>query len=119
MGYNDVDMDVVYVGHVARAEVLAALGLLRRHIDPTAPKIDGEAFNITDDEPAPPWTFFRKYWILAGDKTSLSSVWMIPPFIVMLMAHIAEVSDSRPSSILKVSLSRSSSALLLNHQWGF
>jgi sterol-4alpha-carboxylate 3-dehydrogenase (decarboxylating) len=93
MGYNDVDMDVVYVGHVAKAEVLAALGLLRRHIDPTAPKIDGEAFNITDDEPAPPWTFFRKYWILAGDKTSLSSIWMIPPFIVMLMAHIAEVSS--------------------------
>ncbi|EHL01714.1 putative Sterol-4-alpha-carboxylate 3-dehydrogenase, decarboxylating [Glarea lozoyensis 74030] len=90
MGYNDIDMDVVYVGHVAKAEVLAALGLLRRHVDPTAPKIDGESFNITDDQPAPPWTFFRKYWVLAGDKTPLSNVWMIPPVIVMMMAYIAE-----------------------------
>jgi sterol-4alpha-carboxylate 3-dehydrogenase (decarboxylating) len=94
MGYNDIDMDVVYVGHVAKAEVLAALGLLRRHVDPTAPKIDGEAFNITDDQPAPPWTFFRKYWVLAGDKTPLSNIWMIPPFTVMIMAYVAEVSDS-------------------------
>jgi len=92
MGYNDIEMDVVYVGHVAKAEVLAAVGLLRRHIDPSAPKIDGEAFNITDDEPSPPWTFFRKYWVLAGDKTPLSSVWMIPPPLVMIMAYIAEVS---------------------------
>ncbi|KAG9230721.1 hypothetical protein BJ875DRAFT_431120 [Amylocarpus encephaloides] len=90
MGYNDVHMDVVYVGHVAKAEVLAALGLLRRHVDKTAPKIDGEAFNITDDETCPPWTFFRKYWMLAGDKTSLSGVWMIPPFVVLLMANAAE-----------------------------
>jgi sterol-4alpha-carboxylate 3-dehydrogenase (decarboxylating) len=30
-------MDVVYVGHVARAEVLAAKGLLAGITDPTAP----------------------------------------------------------------------------------
>jgi sterol-4alpha-carboxylate 3-dehydrogenase (decarboxylating) len=90
MGYNDIDMDVVYVGHVAKAEIDAARGLLRRHITSDGPKIDGEAFNITDDEPDKPWTFFRKYWILAGDKTPLSSIWMIPPSIVMFMAYFAE-----------------------------
>ncbi|CAG8960443.1 hypothetical protein HYFRA_00008162 [Hymenoscyphus fraxineus] len=90
MGYNDVDMDVVYVGHVAKAEVLAALGLLRCHIDPKAPRIDGQAFNITDDQVSQPWTFFRKYWLLAGDTTPLSRVWKFPPWLVMLMAHVAE-----------------------------
>ena len=90
LGYNDVEMDVVYIGHVARAEILAAKGLLRGITDPNAPKVDGEAFNITDDKPYPPWTFFRMIWMAAGDKTPLSSVWMIPPSLVMLMTNIAE-----------------------------
>ncbi|TVY93828.1 Sterol-4-alpha-carboxylate 3-dehydrogenase, decarboxylating [Lachnellula willkommii] len=90
MGYNDIDMDVVYVGHVAKAELLAARGLLIRHVSSSGPEVDGEAFNITDDEPCVPWTFFRKYWVLAGDKTPLSSIWMIPPTLVMTMAHFAE-----------------------------
>ncbi len=90
MGYNDVEMDVVYAGHVAEAEILAVKGLLRGITDPDAPKIDGEAFNITDDSPCPPWTFFRKYWVLAGDKTPMSSVWMFPPGLVLFMAHFAE-----------------------------
>lgn len=90
LGYNDIDMDVVYIGHVARAEVLAAKGLLAGITDPNAPKVDGEAFNITDDKPYPPWTFFRMIWTAAGDTTPLSSVWKIPPFIVVLMTTIAE-----------------------------
>jgi hypothetical protein len=90
MGYNDIDMDVVYVGHIAKAEVLAAKGLLAGITDPKAPKVDGEAFNITDDEPSPPLDFFRKYWALAGDTTPQSSVWMMPPFLVLFLAHCAE-----------------------------
>lgn len=90
MGYNDIEMDVVYVGHVARVELLAAHGLLAGINDSTAPKVDGEAFNVTDDQPSPPWTFFRLYWIAAGDKTPLSSIWMFPPWLVMAMANSAE-----------------------------
>jgi sterol-4alpha-carboxylate 3-dehydrogenase (decarboxylating) len=90
LGYNDVEMDVVYVGHVAKAEVLAARGLLAGITDPEAPKVDGEAFNITDDCPYPPWTFFRMIWTAAGDTTPLSSVWMIPPWLVLLMTNTAE-----------------------------
>lgn len=106
MGYNDIDMDVVYVGHVAKAEVQAALGLLRCHVDPTAPRIDGQAFNITDDEVSRPWTFFRKYWLLAGDKTPLNRVWKIPPPLVMLMAHVAEVSAFLIGYFILISLHR-------------
>ncbi len=90
MGYNDIEMDVVYVGHVARAEVLAAKGLLAGITDPNAPKVDGEAFNITDDKPSPPWTFFRMIWEAAGDKTPLSSVYMLPPWLVFFMIFVAE-----------------------------
>jgi sterol-4alpha-carboxylate 3-dehydrogenase (decarboxylating) len=90
LGYNDIEMDVVYIGHVARAEILAAKGLLRGITDPDAPKVDGESFNITDDHPYPPWTFFRMIWTSAGDKTPLSSVWMIPPWFVIFMTNFAE-----------------------------
>lgn len=90
MGYNDIEMDVVYVGHVSRVELLAAHGLLAGINDSAAPKVDGEAFNVTDDQPSPPWSFFRLYWIAAGDKTPLNSVWMFPPWLVMLMANLAE-----------------------------
>jgi sterol-4alpha-carboxylate 3-dehydrogenase (decarboxylating) len=90
MGYNDIFMDVVYVGHVARLEVLAAKALLAGIYDANAPKVEGEAFNITDDQPAYPLNFFRKYWAIAGDKTPLSSVWMIPPVVVLFLANAAE-----------------------------
>jgi sterol-4alpha-carboxylate 3-dehydrogenase (decarboxylating) len=90
LGYNDVLMDVVYVEHVARAHLLAAHGLLKGINDPNAPKVDGEAFNITDDKPMEPWTFFRKIWVAAGDKTPLSSIWYIPPWLTLLMIAIAE-----------------------------
>ena len=90
MGYNDILMDVVYVGHVAEAEVLVAKGFLRGITDPTAPKVDGEAFNITDDEPHYPLYFFRNYWSLAGDKTPLSKIWYVNPRIAMFLAHAAE-----------------------------
>lgn len=107
MGYNDIEMDVVYVGHVAIAEILAAKALLAEIDDAKAPKVAGEAFNITDDQPSPPLTFFRKYWALAGDTTPLSSVWYIPPFLVLIMAHVAEwivwatsMGKKRPESLI-------------------
>ncbi|OWP05231.1 hypothetical protein B2J93_7973 [Marssonina coronariae] len=90
MGYNDIEMDVVYVGHVAIAHILAAKGMITEISDPHATKISGEAFNITDDQPSPPLTFFRKYWALAGDERPLNTVWYIPPPMVLILAHMAE-----------------------------
>ncbi|KAG0645588.1 Sterol-4-alpha-carboxylate 3-decarboxylating [Hyphodiscus hymeniophilus] len=108
MGYNDIDMDVVYVGHVARAELLCAHALLDGIVNSDAAKVDGEAFNITDDEPCPPWSFFRMYWIAAGDKTPLSSIWMFPPWFALWLAMIAEFfawatswGKKRPSTMKK------------------
>ncbi|KAK3937972.1 NAD(P)-binding protein [Diplogelasinospora grovesii] len=91
LGDNTALMDSVYVGSVAHAHILAAHGLLAGIEDPlSAPKVDGEAFNITDDAPLPPWTFFRLFWIEMGDTTPLSKVWMIPPWLTLTMAEVAE-----------------------------
>ncbi len=90
LGDNTALMDSVYVGSVAQAHVLAARGILSSALDPTAPKVDGEAFNITDDAPLPPWTFFRLFWIEMGDTTPLSKVWIIPNGITLAMSEVAE-----------------------------
>ncbi len=50
----------------------------------------GEAFNITDDEPQNPWSFFRRFWIEMGDTTPLSKVWIIPSWVALLMSEFAE-----------------------------
>ncbi|KAI9051962.1 hypothetical protein LZ554_004217 [Drepanopeziza brunnea f. sp. 'monogermtubi'] len=89
-GYNDAEMDVVYVGHVAIAHLLAAKGMLAEMSDPKAIKISGEAFNITDDEPHHPLDFFRMFWATAGHDRPFEEIIYIPPQIVMAMAHFAE-----------------------------
>ena len=108
LGDNTALMDSVYVGSVARAHVLAAHALLAgseydsssspsasekptgKNANAPPPKVDGEAFNITDDAPLPPWTFFRLFWIEMGDTTPLSKVWMIPSWLTLMMAIWAE-----------------------------
>lgn len=90
LGYNKTDLDVVYVGHVAEAHILAAKGLISGISDSNAPKVEGEAFNITDDQPHNPWDFFSMIWAAAGDKTPRSKVWMLPPWLVLFLAIFAE-----------------------------
>ena len=91
MGSNKAWMDVVYAGHVAKAEILAAHGLLAGISDPDAPKVDGEAFNVTDDQPWHPWDFFTVFWVAAGDSGSKQFIVKIPHSIVMFMANFAEL----------------------------
>ena len=92
LGDNTALMDSVYVGSVAKAHILAAHGLLAgaEDVSGAAPKVDGEAFNITDDAPLQPWTFFRLFWIEMGDTTPLSRVWIVPSWLALLMSEIAE-----------------------------
>jgi sterol-4alpha-carboxylate 3-dehydrogenase (decarboxylating) len=52
--------------------------------------VDGEAFNITDDNPLPPWSFFRLFWIEMGDTTPLSKNWVVPNRVALAMAEVAE-----------------------------
>ena len=90
LGENTALMDSVYVGSVARAHILAAHKLLSSTPLPKSKEVAGQAFNITDDEPLPPWTFFRLFWIAMGDTTPLSKVWTIPGWLTLAMAEFAE-----------------------------
>ena len=108
LGDNTALMDSVYVGSVARAHILAARGLLAGIEDADAPKVHGEAFNITDDAPLEPWSFFRLFWIEMGDTTPLSKVWSLPNAVALAMADVAEwwvwtfsLGNYRPKVLIK------------------
>ncbi|KAM7193438.1 putative sterol-4-alpha-carboxylate 3-dehydrogenase, decarboxylating [Rhypophila sp. PSN 637] len=89
LGSNTALMDSVHVSSVAHAHILAAQSLLSPS-PITRQKVSGQAFNITDNAPLPPWTFFRLFWYAMGDTTPLSKIWTIPDWFVLGMADIAE-----------------------------
>jgi len=88
LGDNKNLFDAIYVGNAASAHVSAAKALLGT--GEVSKKVDGEAFFITDDAPIPFWDFQRKIWAAAGDKTPLTQVRVIPPWVVMAMAALVE-----------------------------
>ncbi|KAI9740290.1 MAG: erg26, C-3 sterol dehydrogenase [Cirrosporium novae-zelandiae] len=73
LGDNTNLWDWTYVGNVAYSHILAAQALLQTSTLTTTPldheRVDGEAFNITNDSPVPFWDFPRMLWKLSGDKT--------------------------------------------------
>jgi len=88
LGDNKNLFDSIYVGNAASAHIMAARALLRT--GEASEKLDGEAFFITDDAPIPFWDFQRKIWAAAGDRTPLTQVRVLPPWIVMMMAAFIE-----------------------------
>ena len=77
--------DWTYVGNVAYAHLLAADALLN-----DIPGVEGEAFFITNDEPAPFWHFARAVWAAAGDTTEPSKIWVIPKDPGLMLASMVE-----------------------------
>ena len=88
LGNNTNLYDSIYVDNAASVHLIAARALLRDNA--SGPKVDGEAFFITDDNSMPFWDFQRKIWAAAGDKTPLAKVIVIPAWIGVLMATVAE-----------------------------
>jgi sterol-4alpha-carboxylate 3-dehydrogenase (decarboxylating) len=88
IGDNTKPFDSIYVGNVAYAHVLAVKALLVN--DASSPKVDGEAFLLSDDEPIPFWDFHRKVWAAAGYQTPLDQVYVIPSWLYMGVACIVE-----------------------------
>ncbi|MCJ1376667.1 hypothetical protein MMC20_007911 [Loxospora ochrophaea] len=83
----------VYVGNVATAHVLAAKALLASTTstaDSSRPKVDGEAFLISDGDPQPFWDFSRRTWRHAGDTTEPESIKVIPAWLALFMAGALE-----------------------------
>ena len=77
--------------NAATAHVLLAQALLARLDNPAAPKVDGEAFNITDGERHPFWDFPRKIWSAAGWKPqSKDRVRQLPTRFALAIAIVLE-----------------------------
>ena len=94
LGDGSNGFDPTYVGNVAHAHLLAARALLQTQNMGTPPldheKVDGEAFNVTNDEPMPFWDFARLVWKEAGWKGSKKDAIVIPRTVALMIAVLLE-----------------------------
>ena len=86
LGDNKNFVEPTYAGNVATAHLLAAKKLLCSENGPLNPRVDGEAFHITDGDPQPFWTFARLIWQTAGGKTTPDQITIVPGWLALSMA---------------------------------
>jgi sterol-4alpha-carboxylate 3-dehydrogenase (decarboxylating) len=93
--------DTTYVGNVVYAHLLAAESLLATHARLSAgqalpldhERIDGEAFIVTNDEPAYFWDTSRYVWALYGRVVDTSQVWTMGKDLGYMIGALAELSN--------------------------
>ncbi|MCJ1309019.1 erg26, C-3 sterol dehydrogenase [Agyrium rufum] len=94
LGSNTSPFDWTYVESAVSAHILATRVLLSQIGNNSAsvegPKIDGEAFFVTDDEPIPLWDFLRKVWTTAGWDGSREKVRIISTQVALWLAVVFE-----------------------------
>ena len=94
LGANENLFDFTYVGNVAYAHILAAIGLMQTHTLGVQPldneKIDGESFFITNGQPVYFWDFVHRIWREAGDRTEPHQVWEIERELGLVIATVIE-----------------------------
>jgi sterol-4alpha-carboxylate 3-dehydrogenase (decarboxylating) len=85
--------DWTYVENNAYAQLLTARALIRSYSVPPTPednRVEGEAFNITNDEPWHFWTFTRALAAAAGYPTPDKDVIVVPWRVMMGLAWVLE-----------------------------
>lgn len=94
MGAGNNLFDFVYVGNLADAHLLAANAMLETDGQdprpPNAPVVDGESFNITNDDPWLFWDFQRAISALVGLPVSPKDITVIPKWVGLTMGFISE-----------------------------
>jgi sterol-4alpha-carboxylate 3-dehydrogenase (decarboxylating) len=90
VGNNTTLRESVYVDSAASGHILAAKALLIGIENPNAPKVDGEAFLLSDGVALPLYDLMRKGWKVAGDETEMKDVKVIPMWVVMLITGLTE-----------------------------
>ncbi|KOC13554.1 C-3 sterol dehydrogenase/C-4 decarboxylase [Aspergillus flavus AF70] len=98
LGDNNNLFDFTYVGNIAYAHLLAAFRLLatktRIESKQSEPldheRVDGEAFNITNDAPVYFWDMTRAAWALTGKVVEPHQVWELPEALLGPIGGIAE-----------------------------
>ena len=88
-GDNTSLYDPVYAGNAADLHLLLAKALVRGPHDGVA-RVDGEAFNATDDAPLPFWDYTREIFAAAGYYQPADKVWVIPTSLIFILASITE-----------------------------
>ncbi|KAK0112137.1 erg26, C-3 sterol dehydrogenase [Cadophora gregata f. sp. sojae] len=82
--------DFLAVENTAHAHILAMSALLTGIANPDAPKVDGEGFFITDDNPMSYWELRRKLWVYAGYNQKVEDSKVVPASILMAVAFVLE-----------------------------
>ncbi|KAI9840126.1 MAG: hypothetical protein M1837_001887 [Sclerophora amabilis] len=93
MGAGKNEYDYVYVGNLAEAHVLAAQALLGAYGKPAPAadrRVDGENFNITNDERMLFWDFNRKVAAAAGYPVKKEEIVVIPATVGLMFGWISE-----------------------------
>ncbi|KAI1111310.1 C-3 sterol dehydrogenase/C-4 decarboxylase family protein [Nemania sp. NC0429] len=85
--------DFVYISNLVDAHILAARALLGAYGKPPPPselRIDGECFNVTNDEPMRFWDFQRAISASVGIPVRPDEIRVVPFWIAYLSAFISE-----------------------------
>lgn len=90
VGNNTTLRDSLYVDSAALGHILGAKALLAGIENPNAPKVDGEAFLLSDGESLTFYDFMRKCWREAGNETEVKDVKVIPMWVAMFMTGLTE-----------------------------
>lgn len=85
--------DFIYVGNAAYAHILAARALLAAYGKdplPASQRVEGEVFNISNDERIPFWDIVIRTSNLLGRPLSHDQIFSIPPAVGILIAFLVE-----------------------------
>ena len=92
LGDNTNLWDWTYVGNVAHAHLLAVQALTGTGQLKVKPldyeRVDGEAFNVTNDAPIPFWDVMRKVWTEAGWDGRPTRPWVLSKGLGVFIAHL-------------------------------
>ncbi|KAL9074037.1 MAG: hypothetical protein Q9157_004527 [Trypethelium eluteriae] len=87
-GLNHVEP--LYAPNCAIAHALTARALLASQRTSLSPRVDGEAFFITNGDPQPFWTFSRRIWQLVGDETKPEDITVVPGKVALTLSSMVE-----------------------------
>ncbi|KAI0102966.1 C-3 sterol dehydrogenase/C-4 decarboxylase family protein [Nemania sp. FL0031] len=85
--------DFIYVSNLVDAHILAAQALTLAYGRPAPPpeiRVDGQAFNVTNEEPVEFWDFQRSIAASVGLPVKKEEIWVVPVWIAVATAALSE-----------------------------
>jgi len=90
LGNNSKLFTFTYVGNAAHAHVLASHALLAVDDKTQTPKVDGEAFFVSDGVSKPFWDTCREILHEAGDRSPRQKIKVLPLLPMIIIAGVGE-----------------------------